>query len=102
MANRTFQFHEQCIVMDKSFLFARYGKGYSGGGSSRGNEAGVKHLHPHRFRSSFVTRALDAGVALHEVQAAVGHSSPDITQRYDRGVRGRGVTLALAKFRKQA
>jgi len=66
-----------------------------------GKLACVDHVHPHRFRASYVTSALDAGIPLHEVQASVHHSSPVTTQRYDRGVRGGGVTDAVAKFRSE-
>lgn len=66
-----------------------------------GHTAGVPRLHPHCFRATYITEALDAGVPLHEVQAAVHHSDPGMTQRYDRGVRGKGVAAAVAKFRKE-
>lgn len=58
-------------------------------------------MHPHQFRATFITEALDAGVPLHEVQAAVHHADPRTTQRYDRGARGAGVTAALEKFRRE-
>lgn len=66
-----------------------------------GDAVGVPHLHPHRFRTTYITEALDAGVPLNEVQASVHHSTPTMTQRYDRGTRGRGVTAAVAKFRQE-
>ena len=66
-----------------------------------GEVAGVERVHPHRFRAAFITDALDAGVPLHEVQAAVHHTDPSVTLRYDRGVRGTGVTSAVAAFRKK-
>jgi integrase len=62
-------------------------------------KAGVKHAHPHRFRAAYATAALDAGVPLHEVQASLHHADPKTTLRYDRGVRGTGVSGAVAKFR---
>lgn len=65
-----------------------------------GKAAKVENPHPHRFRATFVTASLDAGVPLSEVQAAVHHASPNTTLRYDRSVRGSGVTTALAEFRK--
>lgn len=65
-----------------------------------GDLAGVKDAAPHRFRATYITEALDAGVPLSEVQAAVHHSDPKSTQRYDRGARGRGVAAAVAKFRE--
>jgi integrase len=65
-----------------------------------GRLAEVKNTHPHRFRATFITTALTAGMSLHEVQAAVHHSDPKTTLRYDRGVRGTGVTAAVASFRQ--
>jgi integrase/recombinase XerD len=47
--------------------------------------AGVtKHISPHSLRHSFITAALDAGVALRDVQVAARHSDPRTTTRYDR------------------
>ena len=47
--------------------------------------AGVtKHISPHSLRHSFITAALDAGVALRDVQIAARHSDPRTTTRYDR------------------
>lgn len=66
-----------------------------------GTAAGVPNIHPHRFRATYITEALDAGIPLHEVQAAVHHATPAMTLRYDRGVRGRGVAETLAKFRNK-
>ena len=48
-------------------------------------EAGVdKRLSPHSLRHGFVTLALEAGVALPDVQDAAGHADPRTTQRYNR------------------
>lgn len=66
----------------------------------RAEQAGIKGVHPHQFRATFATDAIDSGKPLHEVQAAMHHATPAMTQRYDRGERGRGVTSALAKFRE--
>jgi integrase/recombinase XerD len=47
--------------------------------------AGVsKHISPHSLRHSFITAALDAGVALRDVQVAARHADPRTTTRYDR------------------
>lgn len=64
-----------------------------------GKRAKVDHPHPHRFRTSFATEALDAGVPLKDVQAAMHHADPKTTLRYDRGTRGAGVTAAVAAYR---
>lgn len=63
--------------------------------------AGYKGIHPHQFRVSFITTALDRGVPLRDVQEAAHHASADTTQRYDRGRRGLGVADAVAAFRKE-
>lgn len=68
--------------------------------ADRARAAGVSGAHPHSFRAAFATEALDAGMPLHEVQAAMHHSNPQTTLRYDRGKRGGGVTNALAEYRK--
>lgn len=41
-------------------------------------------VNPHSFRHAFVTLSRDAGVALEDVQDAVGHADPRTTRRYDR------------------
>jgi integrase/recombinase XerD len=55
---------------------------------------------PHSLRHTFVTAALDAGAALHEVQDAVGHSDPRTTRRYDRrrNALDRSPVYAVASF----
>lgn len=62
--------------------------------------AGFKGVHPHQFRAAYATNAIDAGVPITDVSANLGHSSIVVTQRYDRGKRGRGVSAAVEKFRK--
>ena len=63
--------------------------------------AGItKRISPHCLRHSFITAALDAGVALRDVQEAASHSDPRTTMRYDRG-RGsldRHATYIVATF----
>ena len=44
--------------------------------------AGVKHAHPHKFRSTFLTRLLQSGCDIANVQALAGHKSIKTTQRY--------------------
>ncbi len=60
----------------------------------------TKRISPHCLRHSFITAALDAGVALRDVQEAASHSDPRTTMRYDRG-RGsldRHATYIVATF----
>jgi len=50
-----------------------------------GPQGGItKHISPHSLRHSFITAALDAGVALRDVQIAARHADPRTTTRYDR------------------
>jgi integrase len=47
--------------------------------------AGIdKRISPHSLRHSFITAALDAGVALRDVQEAASHADPRTTMLYDR------------------
>ncbi len=47
--------------------------------------AGItKPVGPHTLRHVFITAALDAGVALRDVQEAASHADPRTTMRYDR------------------
>lgn len=62
---------------------------------------GAEHVHPHRFRASFITEAFNAGQHWRDIQAAVHHADPRSTQRYDRGLRGGGVADAVADHRRQ-
>ncbi len=43
-----------------------------------------KLVGPHTLRHAFITAALDAGVALRDVQEAASHADPRTTMRYDR------------------
>jgi len=44
--------------------------------------AGVKDAHPHKFRATFLTRLLQSGCDIANVQALAGHKSIKTTQRY--------------------
>ena len=63
--------------------------------------AGIeKRVGPHSLRHSFITAALDAGVALRDVQEAASHADPRTTMRYDRARRSldRHATYIVATF----
>ena len=44
--------------------------------------AGVEGAHPHKFRATFLTRLLQSGCDIANVQALAGHKSIKTTQRY--------------------
>ena len=51
-------------------------------------QAGItKQMSTHSLRHSFITAALDTGVALRDVQEAASHADLRTTMRYDRGRR---------------
>ena len=47
-----------------------------------GLKADVEKVHPHRFRRTLATRAIDKGMPIEQVQVLLGHSKIDTTLRY--------------------
>lgn len=47
-----------------------------------GRRAGVTKAHPHRFRRTALTNALNRGMPLQEAMLLAGHSKPETTMRY--------------------
>lgn len=47
-----------------------------------GDAAGVKHVHPHKFRRTLATKAIDKGMPIEQVQVLLGHSKIDTTLCY--------------------
>ena len=47
-----------------------------------GHRAGVKNAHPHRFRRTSITNALNRGMPLHEARDMAGHVKADTTLMY--------------------
>lgn len=50
--------------------------------SNIGNRAGVQHAHPHRLRHTFAVTFLKAGGNAFALQALLGHTNLQMTQRY--------------------
>ena len=73
------------------FLSTRGGKGGTGGPLTMrgiqivltrlGERTGI-HVHPHKFRHTFATRALSAGVDVMALQRALGHTTLAMVSRY--------------------
>ena len=47
-----------------------------------GKVSGVKHVHPHKFRRTLATKAIDKGMPIEQVQVLLGHSKIDTTLCY--------------------
>jgi integrase len=66
--------------------------------------AGAQRLSPHSLRHAFATAARSEGVALEDVQDAMGHADPRTTRRYDRDRhsldRDPAYTIAAARVRR--
>lgn len=47
-----------------------------------GRKADVERIHPHKFRRTMATRAIDKGMPIEQVQKILGHSQIDTTMQY--------------------
>lgn len=47
-----------------------------------GRETGVMHVHPHKFRRTLATPAIDRGMPVEQVQRLLGHVKIDTTMQY--------------------
>lgn len=49
---------------------------------SLGRKLGLEKIHPHKFRRTMATRAIDKGMPIEQVQKILGHSQIDTTMQY--------------------
>ena len=47
-----------------------------------GRKLNLERIHPHKFRRSMATRAIDKGMPIEQVQKILGHSQIDTTMKY--------------------
>lgn len=47
-----------------------------------GRKLGITRVHPHKFRRTLATRAIDKGMPIEQVQQLLGHSKIDTTMEY--------------------
>ena len=47
-----------------------------------GKEIGVRKVHPHKFKRTLATRAIDKGMPIEQVQHLLGHTKIDTTLLY--------------------
>ena len=47
-----------------------------------GEKTGVNNVHPHKFRRTLATKAIDKGMPIEQVQKLLGHMQIDTTLHY--------------------
>lgn len=47
-----------------------------------GRKLGINKVHPHKFRRTVATKAIDKGMPIEQVQSLLGHSQTDTTMHY--------------------
>lgn len=47
-----------------------------------GAKTNIKKVHPHRFRRTLATKAIDKGMPVEQVQILLGHTKIDTTMHY--------------------
>ena len=62
-----------------------------------GKKVGVEKVHPHKFRRTMATRAIEKGMPIEQVQKVLGHEQIDTTLRYAM-VNQNNVKLAHRKY----
>jgi len=62
-----------------------------------GREANIKKVHPHKFRRTMATNAIDKGMPIEQVQKLLGHVQIDTTMQYAM-VNQNNVKIAHRKF----
>jgi site-specific recombinase XerD len=62
-----------------------------------GNEAKIKKIHPHKFRRTMATNAIDKGIPIEQVQRLLGHVQIDTTMQYAM-VNQNNVKISHRKF----
>ena len=64
---------------------------------SLGRELNIPKVHPHKFRRTLATRAIDKGMPIEQVQRLLGHTQIDTTMQYAM-INQRNVKTAHQKF----
>jgi len=62
-----------------------------------GDKSNVKHVHPHKFRRTMATTAIDKGMPIEQVQKLLGHETIDTTLQYAM-VKQSNVKIAHKKY----
>ena len=65
-----------------------------------GKKLGVEKVHPHKFRRTMATKAIEKGMPIEQVQKILGHEQIDTTLRYAM-VNQNNVKLSHRKYISQ-
>ncbi len=73
----------EALFVTRNSPYARLqGSGIGGTIREWGRETGIGKVHAHRFRRTFATQALRAGMPIEQIQVLLGHSSIETTRIY--------------------
>ena len=64
---------------------------------SLGRELGIPKVHPHKFRRTLATKAIDKGMPIEQVQRLLGHTQIDTTMQYAM-INQRNVKVSHQKY----
>ena len=62
-----------------------------------GQSLGIEKIHPHKFRRTLATMAIDKGMPIEQVQCILGHVKIDTTLHYAK-VNQQNVKISHRKF----
>ena len=62
-----------------------------------GRDLGIENVHPHRFRRTLATVAIDKGMPIEQLQQLLGHQRIDTTLQYAM-VKQSNVKIAHRKY----
>ena len=62
-----------------------------------GENSNVQHVHPHKFRRTMATTAIDKGMPIEQIQKLLGHEKIDTTLQYAQ-VKQSNVKIAHKKY----
>ena len=62
-----------------------------------GKQLGINKVHPHKFRRTLATMAIDKGMPIEQLQKLLGHQKIDTTMQYAM-VKQSNVKLAHRKY----
>ena len=55
-----------------------------------GEQSDIHHVHPHKFRRTMATVAIDKGMPIEQIQQLLGHEQIDTTYHYANRQPGNG------------